>query len=236
MAGRLFAHDPVRNATYKCSAAVIQRRLVVTAGHCVYNAEQGYWRTNFRFVPAYDEGMAPFDAWDSEQAFTTQSWIEGNGDVPNAADFAILVMTDKFVEGDGSKGQAIGEVTGWLGWQANIAVNSHVTMLGYPNNLDNGERMQQTASQTFQLDPAPAAEFGSGQGSGSGGGPFILNVGEVAEGHDEPMPNLVVGILSYGYDDLITERSLDLVGTSIINGEFGDLFDAACRATRGNCI
>jgi V8-like Glu-specific endopeptidase len=226
--GRLFAHDP-RNGEFHCSASVIQRRVVVTAGHCVYDAANGYSYTNFRFVPAYDQGEAPFGAWDAEQAWTTRSWVEGGGIFPNAGDFAILVMTDQFVQGEG---RAIAEVVGWLGWQADLVANSHVTILGYPGNLDGGHRMQQTAAQTFAPAEPNAAEFGSAHGPGSSGGPYILNFGEMAEGQDEPMQNLVVGIMSYGSTDLTQRR----VGTSIINGEFAALFDQACQATRDNCI
>jgi hypothetical protein len=233
VAGKLFAHDPVENQEYQCSAAVIQRRLVVTAGNCVYKPEGGYWRTNLRFVPAYDEGVGPFEAWDSEQALTTQSWTQGDGAFPNVADFAILVMTDKSINGEV---RAIGEVTGWLGWQTDLVTSSHVTILGYPGNLDNGERMQQTNSQTFQLTDHPTAEFGSAHGPGASGGAFILNFGEAAEGQDEATPNVVVGIYSYYYFDTRTELPVGLIGTSIINGEFSALFDAACQATRDNCI
>jgi V8-like Glu-specific endopeptidase len=226
--GRLFAHDP-QNGEFHCSASVIQRRLVVTAGHCVYDAVNGYWYTNFRFIPAYDRGEAPFGAWDAEHAWTTRSWIEGGGLFPNAGDFAILVMTDQFVE---SEARAIAEIVGWLGWQTDLVANSHVTMLGYPGNLDNGHRMQQTNAQTFAPAVPNAAEFGSAHGPGSSGGPYILNFGELAEGQEESLQNLVVGIMSYGSTDLTQRR----VGTSVINGEFSALFDGACQATRDNCF
>ena len=231
-AGRLFWHDPGRNIDTWCSASVIQRRLVVTAGHCVYNAEQGHWHTNFRFIPAYDEGAAPFEAWDFEQVFTTLSWAQGGGRLPNAADFAILVITDRIVEGET---RAVGDAIGWLGWQTDVVANSHVTILGYPGNLDNGQRMQQTTSQTFAVVEPNAAEFGSVQGGGSSGGPYILNFGEMAEGQDEPAANVVVGIQSYAYFDLATRQPIGQAGTSIINGEFTALFEASCEATRGNC-
>ena len=232
-AGKLFYHDPVQNVDFVCSGSVIQRRLVVTAGHCVYDAEQGYAYTNFRFVPGYDEGVAPFGAWDAEQALTTLSWAEGGGRVPNAGDFAILVITDQFVEGTGV---AIGQLVGWLGWQTEVVANSHVTMLGYPGNLDSGQRMQQTAAQTFALVEPNAAEFGSAQGGGSSGGPYVLNFGELAEGQDEPVQNRVVGIMSYGYSDLATGQPLGQAGTSIINGEFVALLEAACQAGPDNCL
>lgn len=235
MAGKLFWHDPGDSRSGWCSAAVIQRRLVVTAGHCVYNAKQRYWHTEFRFVPAFHEGAAPFEVWEFEQAFTTSSWTNGGGDYPNSADFAILVMADKVVVAAGEERRALGEVTGWLAWQSDIVAHSHVTILGYPGNLDQGERMQQTNSQTFGVDQASnVALFGSAHGAGSSGGPFILNFGEVAEGQTEPMPNVLVGIYSIYLSDPSTDELAWIIGTSIINGELAAMFDAACQAAPGN--
>ena len=101
-----------------CSAAAIQRRLIATAGHCVFDAEQGHFLTNFVFVPAYDNGAAPFGAWSARMVITTPSWVEGGGIVPNPADFAIIVLN----EADTNFGPvAIGEATGWLGWSSGSA-------------------------------------------------------------------------------------------------------------------
>jgi hypothetical protein len=100
--------------TGTCTAAVFSTRLVLTAGHCVHDGTSGFYRA-FRFIPAYQVGddpngigQAPFGEWRSSHVFTTTEWAEGGGEVPNAADFGVLVIADQ-------DGQKIGNVTGWLG-------------------------------------------------------------------------------------------------------------------------
>ena len=47
---------------FVCSASVIGRRIVVTAGHCLHsgNGSGTGWFSNFLFVPSYRAGAAPF--------------------------------------------------------------------------------------------------------------------------------------------------------------------------------
>jgi hypothetical protein len=192
----------------------------------VYEAKRGYWRTDFVFVPAYDDGAAPFGAWSARAVFTTADWVEGGGIFPNPADFAIVVLD----EADTTGGPvAIGEVTGWLSWASGLAANSHVTMLGYPGALDGGERMQQTHSQTFQLLEPNTALFGTAFSQGSSGAPYIMNFGQPAEGQVPELANVLVGVMSFGS----VERQL--AGTSIINGDFEEILNVACEAEPGNC-
>ena len=225
--GRLFGFDPLSNAQFTCSAAVIQRRLIATAGHCVFDPVQGYFFTSFVFVPAYDNGAAPFGAWGARAVITTASWVGGGGILPNPADFAIIVLN----EANTNFGPvAIGDWTGWLGWLSGSAAFSHVTMLGYPGAFDAGERMQQTNSQTFGLEQPNAAVFGSQLTQGSSGGPYVMNFGQPAVGQIPEFANLLVGIMSFG------RVGRHLVGTSIINGEFEAIFNAACGAEFGNCV
>jgi hypothetical protein len=49
------------------------------------------------------------------------------------------------------------------------------------------------------------------------------------------MRNLLVGVYSIYYFDRRTEELAGIIGTSIIDDEFGNLFDVACQAARGNC-
>jgi hypothetical protein len=70
----------------------------------------------------------------------TTSWLVGDG-VPNNADFAIIQVADQRV---GGRRSSIGDVTGWLGWKVFATPDDHLTSLGYPFNLDRGERLQQT--------------------------------------------------------------------------------------------
>ncbi|MFJ2749366.1 trypsin-like serine peptidase [Streptomyces sp. NPDC087297] len=45
---------------------------VITAGHCV--KYQGAWHTNWVFVPAYNNGSAPFGQWSATKTFATDQW------------------------------------------------------------------------------------------------------------------------------------------------------------------
>ena len=103
-------------------------------------------------------------------------------------------------------------------------------MLGYPSALDAGERMQQTNSQTFALEQPNAAVFGSQLTEGSSGGPDVMNFGQPAVGQIPEFANLLVGIMSFG----VVGRQL--AGTSIINGDFEAILNAACGAEPGNCV
>lgn len=51
MVGKLFFQRRSDGRIAVCSAAVLQRSLILTAGHCTYDGE-GFNR-NFRFIPAY---------------------------------------------------------------------------------------------------------------------------------------------------------------------------------------
>ena len=112
----------------------------------------------------------------------------------------------------------------------NAAASNHVTILGYPANLDEGELMQQSTSETFRLEDPNAALYGSYQLGGSSGGPFVENFGRRARGQPNDLANAVVGVMSYG-----PPEDPFLAGTSILNSEFADLLDEACARARANC-
>lgn len=50
-AGKLY-FTTASNQNLVCSASVIKARLIVTAGHCVYDAVTRQWNKNFQFIPA----------------------------------------------------------------------------------------------------------------------------------------------------------------------------------------
>ena len=229
--GKLFFRDPRDGSTFVCSGSVIQLGLVATAGHCVYNAEGGYFFGDFLFVPAFVRGAAPLGEWKPQHALVTGEWVNGGDQVPNPADVALLMMRGFHMirltpctNANDPNCLRIGNVTGWLGWQTNMVHVANVTMFGYPGNLDNGQAPQQTNAQSFQLIAPNSVLFGSGMGGGSSGGPYVLNFGRAAAGQFPEPRNRVVGIMSFGnIDDRIA-------GTSILNHSFVRLFDAACRA------
>lgn len=62
--GKIFVIFP--RTIGECSATVANapnRSVIFTAGHCVYNEENGGWADSLNFVPAYYNGNAPFGEW-----------------------------------------------------------------------------------------------------------------------------------------------------------------------------
>src|SRR4051812_25588310 len=57
-AGKLFFN--IGNGSYICSASLIKRGVAVTAAHCVAEFGKNQLHSNWNFVPAYSNGVAPY--------------------------------------------------------------------------------------------------------------------------------------------------------------------------------
>ncbi len=73
--GKLFFN--IGTSTYVCSASLIKRGVIVTAAHCVANYGKKQFYTNWRFVPAYYNGLAPYGAWSVNGRWVTSSYYNG---------------------------------------------------------------------------------------------------------------------------------------------------------------
>ena len=230
--GKLFFS--IGDANYVCSASIIQRRIVVTAGHCVHPGERnGAYFSNFLFVPAYRSGVAPFLRWAPRLVRTTPSWINGGGAVPNAADYAMMVMADQPIR-PGTTPVRIGNYLGWLGWQTQSLYPNHTSKLGYPCNLDSCQIMQNITSESARVVERNNVEYGSDASGGSSGGPWVQNFGVTAAGGGSgvsPAPNRVVGVTSWGY----ISDSPKIQGASTPGAEWVNLWNQVCAANPGNC-
>jgi V8-like Glu-specific endopeptidase len=233
-AGKLFFRDPRTNENMVCTASVLRPRIVVTAGHCVSHpstdAAQRYFYTSFLYVPSYNDGVAPFGSWTSSQQWVLNAWHLSDGSVPNAGDVAFMAMNDQMVNGQIRR---IGDVTGWLGWRTQMLSKNHVTMLGYPCNLDSCNRMEQTNAGSFADGGSNTIIYGSAMRGGASGGPWIQDFGVAPAGSEAGLlgNNYLIAVTSYGP----TLEEPKYLGASNLDNNFTTVLNTACAAAVGNC-
>lgn len=230
--GKLFLRNPATGATVFCSASVISKRLLGTAGHCVYDTAANRFYDNFRFVPAFNSGNAPYGSWDWAWVWAANTWINsvGSAPFPNNGDFAILEVQDENVAGQVRR---IGDYVGFLGWTTNGLIGQHVTTLGYPLNLDNGQKMQTTSSEVRAVSGFNAGQIGNDQTGGSSGGPWLRDFGISGSGNPTTTANRnrIVAYTSYGP----TQFGPRYQGASVLNQEWVNMYNQACAHRSGNC-
>lgn len=110
---------------YVCSGTATSSSnhdVVTTAGHCV-NEGPGAYVTNFAFVPAYDNGAAPYGKWTAKTLFTTTQWAN-SGDFNYDAGFAVMNAN--------SAGASLTDVVGSYPIGFNMAKGLTYTSYGYP--------------------------------------------------------------------------------------------------------
>jgi V8-like Glu-specific endopeptidase len=227
--GKLFLTIPGEGDAV-CSAATLERRLIVTAGHCVFG--NGRYYKNFLFVPAYHKGKAPFKAWEGKRAIATASWVATED--PCLGNDVALIEIPKKKTFKGKK-RTIGEVTGTLSFATNGIIN-HLTQIGYPSNLDAGEIMHHVTSQVAgQFEECDTTFcYGNDMGSGSSGGAWVENFGKAAKGQGalSPDPNRIVAVASYGPAE---PDPYKVTCAGALTKQFRDIRATACGWTSGNC-
>jgi V8-like Glu-specific endopeptidase len=228
--GKLFFS--IGGSPYVCSASVIQRRVVATAGHCVHSGTASGFHSNWVFVPAFRDGVAPLKQWNWRYVTTTATWANGGGGVPNAADYAMIEFGDQAMTTGGPLVK-LGNVTGWLGWQTGSLASNHTSKLGYPCNLDSCQKMQNVTSSNLRATSPNNVEYGSDARGGSSGGPWVQNFAVLSVGGgtgSNTGQNRVVGVTSYGY----TSVDPKVQGASVLDSRWTELLDRLC-ARAGNC-
>lgn len=242
-AGQLFFTDPMTGGNFVCTASVLRWRVLVMAGHCVAHgsttAANRYFYSKFMFVPSENNGAAPNVTWTWSYVATTNAWFD-NGSVPNEQDVGMLVAVDQKIGGGGPF--KIGQITGFLGYiyctgtncsKPPIA-NNNLTMIGYPCNLDNCTRMEQTNAQTFQSGGSNTWIYGSVMRGGASGGPWIQDFGVAPVGAPKGLlgNNWVAAVTSYGP----VATTPMYLGASAFDSRFKSLLTMVCsHAGAGGC-
>ncbi|MCS6712280.1 hypothetical protein JSY14_09715 [Brachybacterium sp. EF45031] len=157
---------------YVCSANAVvsdNESTVATAGHCAHEGG-GSWATNWVFVPAYENGNAPYGAWTAEDLFAPTQWTS-EGDMTYDTAFAV-------VRGEGSA--TLTDTVGGSGVEFNGARGQRYTSYGYPAGTPfDGETLHQCTG-TAEADPTGSTEshgIPCDMTGGSSGGPWFLGDG-----------------------------------------------------------
>lgn len=237
--GKLFFN--IGTATYVCTGSLIKPGVVVTAAHCVANFGQSQFYTNWVFVPAYNNGYAPYGVWNGQSATVMTSYFNGTdpcyvSGVVCQNDVAVITLTPQ-------NNTYAGNSAGWYGYGWNTfgfngSGQALINQLGYPVALDGGLLMQRNDSQGFMNTTfSNNTIIGSLMTGGSSGGPWMVNLGIVptlsgtgpgsAADH-----NTVVGVTSWGY----TNTAVKQQGASpFTTGNIVPLVSAACSGAPSAC-
>lgn len=140
--------------------------VVTTAGHCV-NEGPGSFATNFVFVPAYDNGAAPYGEWTAEKLFTTQAWSE-QGDFDHDVGFAVMNENDA--------GRSLTDVAGSYPIAFNLPRGLEYTAYGYPAATPfDGQTLWQCAGTVQQDSRSNDQGLECDMTGGSSGGGWITD-------------------------------------------------------------
>lgn len=223
-----FEKVPGSGSWFVCSGTMIKPGIVLTAGHCVSSGGGG-WYGSFQFVPGYRSGAAPYGSWTSwATATTTTEWFNGGGGVPNGGDYALIVFNKN------ASGYRIGDYTGWLGWQYPALIGKHVSVLGYPNNLDGGAINHRIDAQATS-GSSNTGLWGSDMTGGSSGGGVVLNFRKAytssTTAPSDNGDNRLVSVVSYGP----TATGPMYQGGSVFDSRISTMLTNMCTAYAWAC-
>lgn len=242
-AGKLFFK--VNAQDFICSASLIKKGLVVTAGHCVMKFGTKAYYSDWQFAPGYRDGAAPYGVWTAAQAFVLTSYFDGTDSCQQSGvicknDVAVLALNPQ-KDASGNNFYA-GANAGWFsyGWDKTGFAQkiTHVTQIGYPACLDDGGIMERNDAQgSIDSNNSDNTIIGSLMCGGSSGGPWLVNFGVrptltgTALGQS-PTVNQVVGVTSWGS----TDNAVKWMGASpFLSSNIVVLVSTACKAFPDAC-
>lgn len=238
---------------FSCTASLIGRGHIVTAGHCLHEGGNGAagWYQQAYFVPAYDSAQAinrqRFGRCNITYATTTWGWYN-DGAIGEGYDVAVAACGTLYeARFNRYNGTVPGGRLGWMGFcYANCTLGYHfLTQLGYPGNYYSGGQM--TTSQHVSLTAiegplgyqGPDYHYGTGMRGGSSGGPHVQNIGFIEDNStdlgERTSRNIVYAVTSWGY----IAHNWKLQGASPLSGPnntnlFPTMYNQTCTHLRNN--
>lgn len=182
--GRVFFTFQGRTASCSGNAVTSQNQsTVITAGHCV--KYQGSWHTNWVFVPAYDNGNAPYGQWAATKTLTTPQW-EASEDINYDIGAAVVAPLN---------GQKLTSVTGAQGIQFNGGYNKAMYAFGFPaaSPYDGSKLIHCAGNSSKDFLFSQDHSLGCNMTGGSSGGPWFSGFSEATG------TGLQVSVNSFGY-------------------------------------
>ncbi|MFG3508089.1 trypsin-like serine peptidase [Streptomyces sp. NPDC047821] len=182
--GRVFFTFQGRTASCSGNAVTSQNAsTVITAGHCV--KYQGTWHTNWVFVPAYDNGQAPYGQWTATRTLTTPQW-EASEDINQDIGAAVVAPLN---------GQRLTSVTGAQGLQFNGGYNKPMYAFGFPaaSPYDGSKLIHCSGNSSKDFLFSQDHSLGCNMTGGSSGGPWFTGFSEATG------TGLQVSVNSFGY-------------------------------------
>jgi hypothetical protein len=171
-----------------CSATAVNsenKSVVLTAGHCVYNADpdgngliegNGYWYESVQFCPGYEYGCR-LGVWHSRQMFTTNSWFYGTGNprrINYADDMAVVLVKPNqsgyLVNAVGGHGISFNQPTGL----SRHALGYPAADWRFPEYNYNGEDLIYCPGRD-RYDGFGHVEIACTMTGGASGGPWLIN-------------------------------------------------------------
>lgn len=167
-AGRVFFTYQGRNAS--CSGNAVtsgNKSTVITAGHCV--KLDGAYHTNVAFVPAYDNGNAPYGAWHARATYTTPQW-DATEDINHDIGAIVVGQLD---------GRFLTDVVGAQGIAFNQPRADNTYAFGYPAAAPyDGTRLVYCSGRTFSAFLSDGLGMTCNMTGGASGGPWFRSFSE----------------------------------------------------------
>lgn len=110
---------------YMCSGTAVisdNESTVWTAGHCVHGGAGQEYHSNWIFIPAYDDGDAPYGIWTAETLSTPTGWARYSSFKYDVGAATVAP----------NEGVTLGDTVGMEGIAFNQAAAQTWTSLGYP--------------------------------------------------------------------------------------------------------